>query len=50
MQVQTFISKVIADGRITIPKNLREKYNINNGDHVEVQIMRKINKNPTETS
>lgn len=40
--MQQFISKVIADGRITIPKELREKENIIEGDHVEVQFIRKV--------
>lgn len=37
-----FISRVIGDGRITIPKKLREKQGINEGDFVEVQVIRKI--------
>jgi AbrB family looped-hinge helix DNA binding protein len=39
---QSFISKVIADGRVTIPKEMREKKGINEGDFVEVQLIRKI--------
>ena len=39
----SFISRVIADGRVTIPKNLRETHEINEGDFVEVQILRKVN-------
>jgi AbrB family looped-hinge helix DNA binding protein len=39
----SFISRVIADGRITIPKNIRQKKNIKEGDFVEVQLIRKIN-------
>jgi len=42
MANQTFISKVIADGRLTIPKDLREKKDIHEGDFVEVQLIRKI--------
>ena len=42
MKTQTFISKVIADGRVTIPKDLREKRGINEGDFIEVQLIRKI--------
>ena len=41
--MKAFISKVIADGRVTIPKDLREKEGINEGDFVEVQVIRKIN-------
>jgi len=37
-----FISKVIADGRITIPKEMRETKSIAEGDFVEVQLVRKI--------
>jgi AbrB family looped-hinge helix DNA binding protein len=44
---QCFISKVIADGRLTIPKELREKKGIEEGDFVEVQLIRKIG--PTNT-
>lgn len=39
---QTFISKVIADGRVTIPKEMREKRGISKGDFVELQVIRKI--------
>jgi len=39
---QNFISKVIADGRITIPKEMRETKDIAEGDFVEVQLVRKI--------
>jgi AbrB family looped-hinge helix DNA binding protein len=42
MKNQTFISKVIADGRVTIPKDMREKKGIEEGDFVEVQMIRKI--------
>jgi len=38
-----FISKVIADFRVTIPKDQREEFDIQEGDHVEIQIVRKIN-------
>lgn len=41
--MEPFISRVIADGRVTIPKDLREKENICEGDFVEVQVIRKIN-------
>jgi len=40
--LKTFISKVIADGRVTIPKELREQEGINEGDFVEVQV-KKVN-------
>lgn len=39
---QNFISKVIANGRITIPKGTRENKGISEGDYVEVQLVRKI--------
>ena len=39
---KSFITKVIADGRVTIPKEMREKKGINEGDFVEVQLIRKI--------
>lgn len=38
----SFISRVIADGRLTIPKNLRKTHQINEGDFVEVHILRKV--------
>jgi len=40
--MKSFISKVIADGRLTIPKDLREKEHISEGDFLEVQLIRKI--------
>ena len=40
--MEPFISRVIGDGRITIPKKLREKQGISEGDFVEVQVIRKI--------
>ena len=46
---QTFISKVIADGRVTIPKEMRKQKGIDEGDFVEVQLIRKITaSNPKE--
>jgi AbrB family looped-hinge helix DNA binding protein len=39
---QSFISKVIADGRVTIPKDMRKKRGIDEGDFVEVRLIRKI--------
>lgn len=42
MKSQTFISKVIADGRVTIPKEMRKIKGIKEGDFVEVQVLRKI--------
>lgn len=43
MKTEPFISRVIADGRVTIPKSLREEQDIGEGDFVEVQLIRKIN-------
>ena len=43
MKTQPFISRVIADGRVTFPKSLREQHDIGEGDFVEVQLIRKIN-------
>lgn len=43
MKTKPFISKVIADGRVTIPKDIREEQHIEEGDFVEVQLIRKIN-------
>jgi len=37
-----FKTKVIADGRVTIPKDLREEHSIAEGDFVELQFIRKI--------
>lgn len=42
MQTHKFISKVISDGRITIPEKIRKQEVIQEGDHVEVQLLRKI--------
>ena len=42
MNNQSFISKVIADGRVTIPKDMRKKRGIDEGDFVEVRLIRKI--------
>jgi len=43
MKAESFISKVIADGRVTIPSKIREEHGIIEGDFVEVQVIRKIN-------
>lgn len=43
MKAESFISKVIADGRVTIPSKIREEHGIVEGDFVEVQVIRKIN-------
>jgi len=37
-----FITKVIADFRVTLPKDQREEFQIEEGDFVEIQIVRKI--------
>ena len=50
MTTQSFISRVIADGRVTIPKNLREEHGIAEGDFVEVQLIRKVNTKNKETA
>jgi AbrB family looped-hinge helix DNA binding protein len=42
LKPESFISKVIADGRVTIPKDMRKKKGIDEGDFVEVQLVRKI--------
>jgi bifunctional DNA-binding transcriptional regulator/antitoxin component of YhaV-PrlF toxin-antitoxin module len=42
MEAETFISRVINSGRVTLPKNLRKKYEIKAGEFVEVQFLRKI--------
>lgn len=34
-----FVRKVVGDGKITIPKELRELYDIEVGDQVKVQIL-----------
>jgi AbrB family looped-hinge helix DNA binding protein len=40
----SFISRVFSNGRITIPKDIREQKEIGEGDYVEVAVIRKINK------
>ncbi len=39
---KTFITEVISDGRITIPKEIREGMRIEDGDHIELEILRVI--------
>lgn len=31
-------AKIISDGRITIPRNLRQKYNLEEGDWIRITI------------
>ena len=45
---QTFITRVIADYRITIPKKIRQQLGIQQGDFVEVKILRKITNSERE--
>lgn len=40
--MESFVSKVIADGRVTIPKKKREELSIDDGDLVELSIVRVI--------
>jgi AbrB family looped-hinge helix DNA binding protein len=35
---EVFISQVIADGRITIPKNVRKRLGLKEGSYVRVEI------------
>lgn len=42
-KLETFIVKVIQEGRVTIPKKTRDKHNINTGDFVEMEVIRRIN-------
>lgn len=44
----THILKVIAGGRVTLPKEVRKKENLVEGDFVEIQVVRKIK--PTKES
>jgi AbrB family looped-hinge helix DNA binding protein len=46
---ESFITKVIEAYRITIPKKIREKLQLQEGDLVEAVVIRKIEKTNTET-
>lgn len=37
-----FTAEVISEGRITIPKSVRDKLDINEGDFLELEIMEEI--------
>jgi len=37
------IVRVIAGGRVTLPKEVREKLDLVEGDFVEIQVIRKLN-------
>ena len=39
---KTFITKVIADGRVTLPKEMRKDESIEEGDLLELCFVRKI--------
>lgn len=39
---KTFITKVIADGRVTLPKDIRNDESIEEGDLLELCFVRKI--------
>jgi AbrB family looped-hinge helix DNA binding protein len=39
---KTFITKVIADGRVTLPKDIRKDESIKEGDFLELCLIRKI--------
>ena len=39
---KTFITKVIADGRVTLPKDVRKDQGIGDGDLLELCFIRKI--------
>jgi len=41
---ESFITKIIDSNRITIPKKIREKMQLKEGDMVEAVIIRKIEK------
>ncbi len=41
--MKSVILKVIADGRVTLPKEWREQESVKEGDFVEIQVIRKIN-------
>jgi len=45
---ESFITKVIEAYRITIPKKIREKLQLQEGDLVEAVVIRKIEKTNTE--
>jgi len=47
---ESFITKVIADFRITIPKKIRQKLSLQQGDFVEVKILRKFSNSEREVS
>jgi bifunctional DNA-binding transcriptional regulator/antitoxin component of YhaV-PrlF toxin-antitoxin module len=39
---KTFTTRVIADGRVTLPREIRDKQSIETGDLVELCFVRKI--------
>jgi len=45
---ETFITKIIEAYRITIPKRIREKLQLQEGDFIEVAVIRKIEKSNVE--
>ncbi len=44
---EPFISKIIASYRITIPKKVRERLQLQEGDLIEAVVIRKIERSPT---
>ena len=46
---ETFVARVIADGRVTIPEYLRELFRVKEGDLVRVTLIEKVeNKEPSK--
>jgi len=41
------IVKILDDGKVTIPKNIREAWNLKKGDLIEIRIVRKIEQEVT---
>jgi AbrB family looped-hinge helix DNA binding protein len=39
---KTFTTRIIADGRVTLPKEIREQLSLETGDLVELCFVRKI--------
>jgi bifunctional DNA-binding transcriptional regulator/antitoxin component of YhaV-PrlF toxin-antitoxin module len=44
VEVEEFVTRVFAGGKVTVPRQLRERFNLNDGDYVRLALVEVLKK------